>query len=150
MLIDTPTLHSDIPPFWTKLNVVCRYPAQSEPLQVIGIGAVLSWLVAYFPMLAPLRIFLDLAVISYVYKYGAEVLLHTARGNVEQAPEFVTSVDDDQGWQQIWLFVGMYALGRVAFFICLTRLRSRWVRFYCWGIRRRRSWWLLKARLSVH
>ena len=115
MLIDTPTLHSDIPPFWTKLNVVWRYPAQSEPLQVIGIGAVLSWLVAYFPMLAPLRIVLDLAVISYVYKYGAEVLLHTARGNVEQAPEFVTSVDDDQGWQQIWLFVGMYALGRVAF-----------------------------------
>ena len=115
MSINVPTLHSDIPPFWTKLNVVWRYPAQSGPLQVIGIGAVLSWLVAYFPMLGPFRIFLDLAVISYVYKYGAEVLLHTARGNVEQAPEFVTSVDDDQGWQQIWLFVGMYALGRVAF-----------------------------------
>ena len=115
MPTNTPALETDIPPFWSKLQEVWRYPAQSDPLQVIIIGAVLSWFVEYLPMLGPFRIFLELAVISYVYKYGSEVLLHTARGNIDAAPEFVTTVKQDQGWQQIWLFVGMYALGLVAF-----------------------------------
>ena len=116
MSINTPVPHPEIPPFWFKLNDVWRYPAKPASLMVIGIGAVLSLLVAYLPMLGFLRIFLDLAVISYVYKYGAEVLLHTARGNTDEAPEHVTVVDENQGWQQIWLFVGLYALGLVAFF----------------------------------
>ena len=116
MPINLPTLAPEIPPFWFKLNDVWRYPAKSAPLMVIAMGAVFSLLVAHLPLLGPFRIFLDLAVISYVYKYGAEVLLHTARGNVDDAPEHVTAVDENQGWQQIWLFVGMYAVGLAAFF----------------------------------
>ena len=116
MSTNSPAQDSEIPPFWFKLNDVWRYPAKHASLIVIGIGAVLSLLVAYLPMLGFLRTFMDLAVISYVYKYGAEVLLHTARGNIDEAPEHVTGVDENQGWQQIWLFVGMYALGLVAYF----------------------------------
>jgi len=105
--------HSEIQPFWFKLNDVWRYPAKPAALMVIGIGSLLSLLVAYLPF-GPFRIFFDLAVISYVYKYGAEVLMHTARGNTDEAPEHVTVVDENQGWQQIWLFVGMFAIGLVA------------------------------------
>ncbi len=82
---------------------------------VILIGAILSLVVAYLPIFGFLQPFFEVAVISYVYKYGAEVLLYTARGNVDDAPEYVTSVSDDQGWQQIWLFVGMYGLSIIAF-----------------------------------
>jgi hypothetical protein len=103
-----------IPPFWTKLNDIWRYPMQSAPLLVIAIGAFLALVVAYLPMFGLLRAFLDLAVIAYVYKYGAEVLLYTARGNVDEAPEYATSVQDDQGWQQIYLFTGMYVLAIIA------------------------------------
>ena len=110
---NTPTEHPDVQPFWFKLNDVWRYPAKPASLMVVGIGAVLSLLVAYLPF-GPFRIFLDLAVISYVYKYGAEVLMHTARGNTDEAPEHVTVVDENQGWQQIWLFVAMFAVGLVA------------------------------------
>jgi len=114
MPINPPTLDPVIQPFWFKLNDVWRYPAKPAALMVIGIGAVLSLLVVFLPF-GPFRIFFDLAVMSYVYKYGAEVLMHTARGNTEEAPEHVIVVEQYQGWQQIWLFVGMYAVGLVAF-----------------------------------
>ncbi len=109
-----PALHTEIQPFWFKLNDVWCYPAKPASLIVIGIGAVLSLLVAYLPFGA-FRIFFDLAVIAYVYKYGAEVLMHTARGNTDEAPEHVTVVDENQGWQQIRLFVSMYVVALVAF-----------------------------------
>ena len=109
-----PIEHPEIQPFWFKLNDVWRYPAKPASLMVIGIGAMLSLVVAYLPF-GPFRIFFDLAVISYVYKYGAEVLMHTARGNTDEAPERVTVVEENQGWQQIRLFVSMYAVALVAF-----------------------------------
>jgi hypothetical protein len=116
MTNNAPSPAPEIKPFWFKLRDVWLYPAKQASIIVIGIGAVLSLLVAYLPMIGIIRAFLDLAVISYVYKYGAEVLLHTARGNIDDAPEHVVSVDENQGWQQIKLFVGLYALGLVTFY----------------------------------
>jgi hypothetical protein len=94
-----------IEPIWNRLRDVWIYPLRTSPLIVILIAATLTTAVSWVMFSALFQI----CIVAYVYKFGNEVLLHTAHGNLEP-PEFASRVDDDSGWNQIKLLLAFTLL----------------------------------------
>ncbi len=99
-------------PIWNRLRDVWIYPLRTSPLIVILIAATLTTAVSWIMF----STFFQICVVAYVYKFGNEVLLHTAHGNMEP-PEFASRVDDDSGWNQIKLLVAFTLLFFIAFLL---------------------------------
>ena len=102
-----------IVPFWYQLRKVWLYPLHAGPLMVMGMAAALSLLTMFPGFYARI---LDVMILAYVYRYGGEILQHTARGNLAP-PEYVTRVEGNQGWLQIWLTTAFAILAFLALFI---------------------------------
>jgi tetratricopeptide (TPR) repeat protein len=101
-----------IVPFWYRLKDFWLFPFKADPLMIISVTALVS-IVTILPSFW-LRL-VDLALLAYVYRYGSEVLQHTAKGNMDP-PEHMNLVSNRQGWWQIRQFIifGLVAVVAVA------------------------------------
>jgi tetratricopeptide (TPR) repeat protein len=106
------SLHTqeEIVPVWHRIKDVWLYPLKSSPLMVIGIAAFVTLATSWLSF----NWFFEMCVLAYVYKFGSEVLWHTANGNLEP-PDFASQVDENSGWNQIKVFVCFIVAGVLAY-----------------------------------
>ncbi len=102
-----------IVPFWNRLREISLYPLHADALLTISVLAVCH-LVGYLPGL--IGLIADLVVWVAVYKYAFECLRASADGRLTP-PEGSVNVDDQTGWNQIWLQVVFIAMGIAGFLL---------------------------------
>ncbi len=100
-----------IVPFWNRLREISLYPMHADAMLTISVLAVCH-LVGYLPGL--IGTIADLVVWVAVYKYAFECLRASANGRLTP-PEGSVNVDDQTGWNQIWLQVVFIAMGIAGF-----------------------------------
>ncbi len=90
---------------------------------VIGIAASVTLATSWLQF----AWFFEMCVLAYVYKFGSEVLWHTANGNLEP-PDVVSQVDESSGWNQIRVFACFIFAGILAYrFLPLQPAMGVWL-----------------------
>jgi hypothetical protein len=93
-----------------RLPEVLAYPLKTDCLIVIGIYVACSLVLLLPGIIIQL---LKLGLLAYLYRYCANVMQHTAMGNLDP-PEHISRASDGAGWAQVWMILLLFV---IAFFM---------------------------------